>query len=508
MNRTAIISDPKLPRWNWLWLKSKYFYASVVGTIGGLLCPVIAAISPYLAIGAVLGLGVAYLSVAYPVFSVLMTALVVPVERLGRFSNDSQAITISLMRLFGMLGLMSLGLNWILKKKKIQIYKPVALYGLFILYCFISLSWGTDEQKGLSSAITMLGNFLFLILVTNVIRNKDQLKLPVILWLFTTVCIGLFTIYQWQDPSAIATEDRFKNSGEMTTDQRFTTVMMDYAEFEQIGAVKRAIGATSHPAVYGINIILTIPFFIYLIRSSRNWLTIGLCIVGLGVSAYNAMLTNTRAVMLTLAFSILIAAIIGLVRIRPITIFAGVFLGVAMIPFIPESLYNRIFDVSNYSTEKAHALRVRFTYWETGIDIFQDNWLLGLGVGNQVELVKRLEPKMHMPANTSIHNEFLQSLIESGLLGYPLIVGFMVMAYRRSRLAENYFKSIGDQPTEFFLKAARVNYIVLLFYALQCDVLHFTIKGWWLTMAMCISLSEIALLSIRSQQKLQGNGNV
>lgn len=496
---------PKPRRRNWERLRNKYTFASLAGLFGGILCPVIGAISPYLAVGAIAGLLVTYLSLAFPVFSVLMTALVVPVERLGRFSNDSQAITISLMRLFGMLGLLSLGLNWMLKKKKIQIYQPVALYGLFIVYCFISLSWGTDEQKGLSTAITMFGNFLFLVLVTNVIRNQHQLKLPIILWLISTVGIGIFTIYQWSDPAAAVAEDRFRNSGEMTTDQRFTTVMMDYAEFEQIGAVKRAIGATSHPAVYGINIILAIPFFIYLIRSASSWLTIGLCMTGLGISAYNAMLTNTRAVMLTLAFSVIVAAIIGLIRIRPVTIFVGILLSVAMIPFIPESLYNRIFDASNYSTEKAHALRIRFTYWETGIDIFRDHWLLGLGVGNQVELVKRLEPKMHMPANTSIHNEFLQSLIESGILGYPLIVGFMVMAYRRSRMAERYFQSIGDTSTELFLKAARVNYIVLLFYALQCDVLHFTLKGWWLTLAMTISLSEIALLSIRSaQQEQQG----
>lgn len=506
---TTLDSAPQNPKpWSWNWLRSKYTYASIVGAIGGVVCPILAAISPYIAIGAVAGLAVTYFSVAYPIFSVLMTALVVPVERLGRFSNDSQAITISLMRIFGMLGLLSLGLNWLLKKKKIQIYKPVAIYGLFILYCFISLAWASGESKALSSAITMLGNFLFLVLVTNVVRDRSQLKLPIILWLITTVAIGAFTIYQWGDPTAIAKEDRFKNSGEMTTDQRFTTVMMDYAEFEQIGAVKRAIGATSHPAVYGINIILAIPFFLYLMRASSSWITWGLCILGFGVSAYNAMLTNTRAVMMTLVFSLVVAAIIGLIRIRPITIVLGIFLSIAMIPFIPESLYSRILDPSNYSTDKAHALRVRFTYWETGIDIFQDHWLLGLGVGDQIELVKRLKPKMNMPSNTSIHNEYIQSLIESGLVGYPLIVAFMVLAYRRSKAAERYFGSINDTPTEMFLKAVRVNYIVLLFYALQCDVLHFTIKGWWLTMAMAISLSEIAIQSIRStEQGSQGTQN-
>ena len=55
----------------------------------------------------------------------------------------------------------------------------------------------------------------------------------------------------------------------------------------------------------------------------------------------------------------------------------------------------------------------------------------GIGIGNQTELPRRLSPRMHMPPNSTVHNEYLQSLLETGLVGFPILAAFIVMLYRR-----------------------------------------------------------------------------
>jgi hypothetical protein len=475
-----------------------------VGVAGGVLFPVLGSgLSPLAAAAGLVGMVVAVFALFNPFIPVVLTALVVPIERLGRFSNDSSAVTISLMRIFGLLGVASLGLNWLLKRHQLSFPSPLVIYAVYTVICAFSLTYGTDEKKGLSYVITMVGNLLFLLLVVNVIRKRADVRLPVVLWLITTLGVGIFSIYQWHNPNAVVRVDRFDYTGERTTDERFSTVMEDYAEFEAIGKVRRVLGVTSHPAVYGINIILTMPFYIWLLRTSRNWLMLGFCLFGVGVGSYNVMLTNTRAAVLTLAFAFLVCLLTGLMKIRPIVIIGGVLLGALMVPFFPSTLYDRILNASNYSTEKSAAMRVRLTYWETGIEMFRENWLLGIGAGNQSELPRRLKPKMSMPANTSIHNEYFQSLMETGLLGYPFFVTFLVCLYRCCTKTEKMFRLLGDESSRLFVVAARAGYIAVLAYGLQCDVLHFTLKGWWLAMGLVIALSEIAVYEMRKRLDAQ-----
>jgi hypothetical protein len=482
----------------------KHRIAVLTGSLAGILLPLLSLrVSPVAGLAALAGIAVAGWALAQPTVAVLLTALVVPIERLGRFSNDSQMMTISLMRIFGLLGLASLGLHWMLGRLQLRLPAPILFYALYVAIAGASLTWATDLNKGVSYWITIVGNLLFMILVVNVIRSRAQIRLPVVLWLVTTLGVGVFSIYQWHDPSAVVQVDRFDNTGERTTDERFSTVMEDYAEFEAIGTVRRVLGATSHPAVYGINIILAVPFYVYLIRSSSSLLTIAFGLAGLAVGAYNVLLTNTRAALLTLLFAAIMIMVTGLVRIRPLSIVCVLLAGILMIPFLPATLYDRILDANNYSTSKSAAMRIRITYWEAGLDILRDHWFLGLGIGNQSELPKRLAPIMAMPANTSIHNEYFQCLLETGLIGYPFIVAFMVVLYRRCALAERYFAACGDREGEFFIKAARVGYFCVLFFALQADVLHFTLKGWWLAMGICIAMSELPLLAVRQARQEQ-----
>ena len=473
-------------------LEDKYTAAVCAGGLFGPLLVMLAArTSPLIAAGVMVGLAAVAAALAWPYAAVLMTALVVPLERLGRFSNDAEMVTFSLMRVMGLLGMASLAIHWLLTRRKLRFSKSFLIYSGYILVASLTLIYTSDPVKGIQQCTAMVGNALFLFLITNVITRKEQVRLPVILWLFTTLAVGAFSIYQWHNPNAEVRVDRYDNSGLRTTEERFSTVMEDYGEFETIGSVRRVLGPTSSPAVYGINIILTLPFYFYLVRTTRSvWMRV-FAVVGLLVGCYNVVLTNTRAAVVTLVFALVCVVATRLVRVHAMAIVGAVMLCALAVPFMPSALYDRIFKLKSYTTEQSATLRIRLVYWQTAVDIFADHWFLGCGIGNQEELPSRLK-NIAMPANSSVHNEYLESLIETGVVGFPLIVAFVVVLYRACRKAEMFSLARGDTSTALFALSARVGLFSVLFYGLQCDVLHFTLKGWWLAMGLCVALADIA----------------
>jgi hypothetical protein len=480
-------------------LRSRFFdrnyVAATIGVAAGPMLVLLASrFSPLTAAAVLLGGIGAVIALTSPFTTILLTAAVVPLERLGRFSNDADTITFSLMRVMGLLGIATLAIHWLIGRRRLKLTKPFLLYGTYILIAALSLVGTTDSVKGIQELTAMVGNGLFLLLITNVVKRKEQIRLPIIMWLATTLAVGAFSAYQWHNKNAVVRVDRYDNSGLRTTDERFSTVMEDYGEFDTIGSVRRVLGPTSSPAVYGINIILTLPFYFYLFRTTGSFWMRLFCLAGLAIGTYNVVLTNTRAAVVALGVTFLCIIWTKLVRLKLISVVAVVVLAGVLVPFLPSFLLERVFQVESYTTEKSATLRIRLTYWETAVDIFADHWLLGCGIGNQNELPKRLA-NIAMPANSSVHNEYLESLIETGIVGYPVIAAFIIVLYRRCRRAEKIFSEQGDVSTALFLAAARVGFFAVLFYGLQADVLHFTLKGWWLSMGLVVALAEIANVS-------------
>ena len=70
-------------------------------------------------------------------------------------------------------------------------------------------------------------------------------RVAIVCWLAMTAAIGLFTIYQWHNPAAVISEDRFQSTGERVGEQRFSTVLSDKSEYQLLEETPRALGSTS-----------------------------------------------------------------------------------------------------------------------------------------------------------------------------------------------------------------------------------------------------------------------
>lgn len=475
------------------------FGAVAMGGASGLVFLFLAVkFSPLMALVLVVGMvGTAFM-IRYPMFAFLSAVAVIPMERLGRFTPDSSMYTVSLMRVIGIIALGSLLLHLLLKGEKLRFGAPVFLYMIYFGLGLLTITYTTDLLGNVRASGAILGNLLFLFLVLNAVRDWNLARLAVFVWLAASVLIGVYSIYDWYFGHS------FAESAIGVSDSRFSTVLSDTSEYEALDTVRRATGPTSHSAVFGINLILTLPFLAYAWHGTHHFIQRAMIAVATAVIVYNIFLTNTRAVIL------LTIIVIGLIFWRGLlkaTFGKALFfmlLGVCMLPFVPDAIYARVLDPSNYSIQKSGTLRARLNYWDAGLQIAQDKWLTGIGPGNQQEIPKYL--KGDAPAETTVHNEYLQTFIELGVFGWTVFFGFVLLILRYSFKAAATFKQRSETQDQYwFMIACQIAMISVLINGLQVDVFHFPLKGWWLIAGLVCALYVMSDSMSRKPQKGTAN---
>ena len=454
-------------------------------TAGGMLVIAATKLSPVIAGLAICGVAVAVAILFSPAFGLLLTAAVIPIERLGRLTSDSDMYTVSLMRIIGMLALGSFLVHAVNRKWKLRFGKPFLAYLIYCGLAIMTVFYTTDPLSTVRSGSAILGNLIFFFLVINVVRSWRLAKAALLIWLLSSVLVGIYTMYDWHFGNAV----NVQRIGELQS--RFQTVYSDTAEWQQLETMSRAVGPTSAAAVYGINMILTLPFFAFLIRIERDWrIRLGL-LLSILIVMYNIFLSNTRAaILLTIAVTAL-CVLWKLVALTGTRIIAVSSILLIVLAFAPSAIYERVLSLSNYTVAGSSTLRSRFNYWNAAIIIAEKNWLLGVGLGNQTEVPKYL--KDYGPETTSAHNEYLQTLDEVGVIGWAVFLSFVAILLVYGRRAAAIYSRIREkQEMYWFMVACQIAMISVLMYAFQADVFHFPLKGWWLVAALTCVMYERA----------------
>jgi len=108
--------------------------------------------SPLLAVAVVVGLVAAGVIVLFPEIGYMLTVLVIPLERLGRFTEDSSAYTISVGRFVGLGALGALLLNALIRKWKLRFGSALALYAAYVLFGVLTVLFSDDRLGGMRTA--------------------------------------------------------------------------------------------------------------------------------------------------------------------------------------------------------------------------------------------------------------------------------------------------------------------------------------------------------------------
>jgi O-antigen ligase len=468
--------------------------ACVVGLAAGVLLVLTStATSPLMALLLFVGLVVALGVLANPTWGMLLTAAVIPIERLGRFTDDSSMYTFSLMRVVGLLALGSFLLHALVKKWKLNFGTAFLLYSSYLSLAILTVTYTTDQLGTVRACGAIVGNLMFFFLIVNVVRGWRLANAVVVAWLGVSVLIGLYTIYDWHSGSGAIEESRIG-----VTETRLSTVWVDKSEWESLRGVRRAMGTTSHAAVYGINMILTLPFLLYFVRALDKPKLKLVAFGSLVVVVFNILLTNTRAAILLAGLVLTLCLVWGLIRFKRSWVVPALLVGATLLVFVPNSIYKRVLDISNYSFERSGTFRIRMEYWNAGLKVAEENWLTGVGVGNQNAIPKHI--KGLGPKQTTVHNEYLQTFIEVGVLGWVLFFSFVGLLLWQARQAAAVFRQRGDARDKYwFMVACQIAMISVLVYGIQVDVFHFPLKGWWLVAGLSWVISGMALRGRRAQ---------
>lgn len=165
-----------------------------------------------------------------------------------------------------------------------------------------------------------------------------------------------------------------------------------------------------------------------------------------------------------------------------------------LLPFvIPVDIYNRMLNPSSYSLENAAAMRIRLEYWRASFDIIGDNWLTGIGLGNRIELPKRLLDPW-APPETNVHNIYIQTALDVGIFGWLFFFGFVGLILRYAITASTIFKrNLPEFEREhYFCVASLVLMLSVLAFGFQADVFLFPLKSWWLVSGIIVVLYQNA----------------
>lgn len=453
------------------------------------------ALSPFYAGAILAGLLVATPVLIYPELGFLLVAIVVPLERMGRFTDDQSATSVSLMRFVGLLALAAFLFHALMKRWKLKSGKAVIIYSVFTLYGIATVLFSSDRLGGVRTAGQVVGNLLFLYLVVNIVRNWRIAKAGIVVWLLASVLAGLYTIYGWH----FGTDRIVGENSVGSTQERFKATYSDNSAWDGLDIMGRAMGPTSHPAVYGLNLIFTLPFWPWLYRAHKNTTARVLVIVSFLIIAYNIFLTNTRATIMLAAIIVLMLAVRGLVAVTPGFLVGILLAGACGLYFVPSDVFTRVLNVGNYFEGKnTGTFKLRMQFWQAGVEIAQKNWLFGVGMGNQLAVPSAVRGVS--PERISAHNEFLNTVLEVGVIGFILMFGAIAVILWASLGAARLFHQLeGFSERYWFMVACQLCLISALAYSVQADVFHFPLKGWWLVAGVSVALYDVAARELQTK---------
>ncbi len=423
-------------------------------------------------------------------WALLLIVFIVPIERLGRVADDGSS-PISLMRILGIVVLAILLLRVLSRKEPLYFDSPFFIYLFFIVLSAISAFYAVAPADAVRQTLTIIANLMFFFLISNMIRDYDLLKKAILAWIISSTLIALYTVFDWHLGDAIGSNQIG------TLANRFSTVWNATSEEATIGVVKRAMGTTSNAAVYGINLLIVLPFCFFIYRTvHKNWQKTAIIIAGLLVT-YNIFLTNTRAVMVFFIVLLVILSILSLIKIKPGKLIIGLVITFIALHFVPDAVFKRALDLDNYSLEKSETLNARLKFWTASLKISSDNLLLGVGPGNRSIIRPEINDDT-TPDTITSHNEYLQTLLETGLPGIIVFLFFIFFLLFLTFKTANRFRGDSQYEEQLqLMKAIQASMIITILFSLQVDAFHFPLKGWWLIAAISMVMYRIDFSEIK-----------
>lgn len=189
----------------------------------------------------------------------------------------------------------------------------------------------------------------------------------------------------------------------------------------------RVYSVFDNPNAFAEALILLLPLSVALLLSSRRWWGRLLALAAIGAGGAALLMTYSRASWVGLFVAMVLFVFLWNPKLVPLC----ALLCVAAIPFLPDTVWNRILTITNFSDTSTSS---RFPLYTATVRALKMSPILGAGLGGDAvrkfikvnELYHAKAPYVHA------HNMIMQVWVETGLLGIVAFLGSMVWAVKRT----------------------------------------------------------------------------
>lgn len=314
--------------------------------------------------------------------------------------------------------------------------KFLLLYFLFVLISVAGSSLFLLSLKGFFKTLIYIGFYISFIHYLK--DNRKNLK-----YILLAMAFSVFV------ESIVALKQNFLSVSEISGWQDMTRLNPEEVMTRVYGTIK-----PYNPNLFGGYMLSILPstlILVFLPLYNKHYKTalLGLFCFLLGVSA--VVMSGCRGAYLGLFIEILLIALLTYKFLKPI--YKKVFLLISsffafisfMFILLTTSLRARILSIFAMRGDSSNSFR--FNVYNSCIDMFKDNWLLGIGVGNQnFREIYGLYMRTGFDA-LSAYNIYLETAVESGVFALLAFLAFIIT---------NLFKAI-----KLILQRSNINTIYL-----------------------------------------------
>jgi O-antigen ligase len=269
-----------------------------------------------------------------------------------------------------------------------------AVLAMFVMWSAVTLRWSLDPDSTTVKALTCAQLLGMAWLIWEFCASESQVTRLMQAYVFGTLYAAVNTLMRYQ-------------LARQTYYQRYAADGFD-------------------PNDFALTLALSIPMS-YALGLRSKGLRAWLYWAQLGLVSLTILLSASRTGFLA---SCVAASIVPLTfaytrRRQKLVILTGALAAVlTLMAVVPASSWQRLSTIG--SEVQSGSLNDRGLIWRSGLTVYRDHWLAGVGSG---AYPRSVEPLLGWPARWLIvaHNTFLSVLVETGIVGFLLFAGFLAL---------------------------------------------------------------------------------
>ncbi|HKL07779.1 MAG TPA: O-antigen ligase family protein [Bacteroidales bacterium] len=306
--------------------------------------------------------------------------------------------------------------------------------GIFYLIHVMGMIHTSDLQNGWFDLEVKL-SFLFAPVVLLFLTDKVKRNFGLIVKAFVLGNIIALAIYLFYalDQSII-----YNEAGKLVFEPAYLISKQNMSFFELINQRYSHFSYSSfsfihHPSYFSMYVLFTICIIVYFFRRYKNRISVSAILVFSVVLIFLSIMIwflGSRAGYLALIVLFLGFIILYMLKSQRYLLSLGLVITgfLVLIVFMNPRLKKNIHEIIT-QVENQHELTtesdIRLWLWKSGVEVFQENYLWGVGIGDinneMIEKYRQYNLSVALRKNYNLHNQYLESALGLGVGGLLIL---------------------------------------------------------------------------------------